>query len=318
MGNQMILHENKPAFKELVKATSDQLGIIPIFVEMDYWITYVLKNLHNSEYHNKVVFKGGTSLSKGYYLIKRFSTDIDLAIIKGNDNTNNSIKTLIREIEKTICIGLTEIEESGITSKGSKFRKSVYTYPKIHELESANSIIVEINSFYHPFPYQQLEISSFIYRFLKDNAFENRIQEFGLNSFSINVLDKRQTLIEKLVSLIRFSYDFETIDNIGNKIRHFYDLYYLMQNEECIAYVNSEAFKNDFVTILEHDREVFDTPIGWQLKTVQESPFITSFSTIWPQLSILYIRELQRLSYSDIPNERGVANNFELILSKLG
>jgi predicted nucleotidyltransferase component of viral defense system len=318
MGNQMILHENKTAFSELVKATSEKLGIIPIFVEMDYWITYVLKNLHNSEYHNKVVFKGGTSLSKGYDLIKRFSTDIDLAIIKGNDSTNNSIKTLIREIEKTICLGLKEIEECDITSKGSKFRKSVYVYPKIHEIESANSIIVEINSFYHPFPYKELEISSFIYRFLNSNFFENRIQEFGLSPFPINVLDKRQTLVEKLVSLIRFSYDLETIENIGNKIRHFYDLYYLMQDEECIVYVNTEAFKNDFKTILEHDREVFDTPLGWQTKTVQESPLIINFSAIWSQLSILYTRELHRLSYSEIPNEQDVADNFEMILSRIG
>jgi predicted nucleotidyltransferase component of viral defense system len=318
MGNQMILHENKTAFSELVKATSEKLGIIPIFVEMDYWITYVLKNLHNSEYHNKVVFKGGTSLSKGYDLIKRFSTDIDLAIIKGNDSTNNSIKTLIREIEKTICVGLKEIEESDNTSKGSKFRKSVYVYPKINEIESANSIIVEINSFYQPFPYKELEISSFIYRFLNSNSFENRIQEFGLSPFPINVLDKRQTLVEKLVSLIRFSYDLETIENIGNKIRHFYDLYYLMQDEECIAYVNTEAFKNDFTKILEHDWEVFDTPLGWQTKTVQESPLITNFSAIWSQLSILYTRELQRLSYSEIPNEKDVADNFEMILSRIG
>jgi predicted nucleotidyltransferase component of viral defense system len=318
MGNQMILHENKTAFSELVKATSEKLGIIPIFVEMDYWITYVLKNLHNSEYHNKVVFKGGTSLSKGYDLIKRFSTDIDLAIIKGNDSTNNSIKTLIREIEKTICVGLKEIEESDNTSKGSKFRKSVYVYPKINEIESANSIIVEINSFYQPFPYKELEISSFIYRFLNSNSFENRIQEFGLSPFPINVLDKRQTLVEKLVSLIRFSYDLETIENIGNKIRHFYDLYYLMQDEECIAYVNTEAFKNDFTKILEHDREVFDTPLGWQTKIVQESPLITNFSAIWSQLSILYTRELQRLSYSEIPNEQDVADNFEMILSRIG
>ena len=314
----MILHENKTAFSELVKATSEKLGIIPIFVEMDYWITYVLKNLHNSEYHNKVVFKGGTSLSKGYDLIKRFSTDIDLAIIKGNDSTNNSIKTLIREIEKTICVGLKEIEESDNTSKGSKFRKSVYVYPKINEIESANSIIVEINSFYQPFPYKELEISSFIYRFLNSNSFENRIQEFGLSPFPINVLDKRQTLVEKLVSLIRFSYDLETIENIGNKIRHFYDLYYLMQDEECIAYVNTEAFKNDFTKILEHDREVFDTPLGWQTKIVQESPLITNFSAIWSQLSILYTRELQRLSYSEIPNEQDVADNFEMILSRIG
>jgi len=55
-------------------------------------------------------------------------------------------------------------------------------------------------------------------------------------------LDKRQTLVEKLVFLIRVSYDLETIENIGDKIRHFYDLYYLMQDFECIAYINIEEF----------------------------------------------------------------------------
>ena len=57
---------------------------------------------------------------------------------------------------------------------------------------------------------------------------------------------------------------------------------------------------------------------GWQTKTVQESPLITNFSAIWSQLSILYTRELQRLSYSEIPNEQDVADNFEMILSRIG
>lgn len=131
-------------------------------------------------------------------------------------------------------------------------------------------------------------------------------------------MDKGRILVEKLVLLIRVSFDLETIENIGNKIRHFYDLCYLMQDEVCISYVNSEAFKNDFATILEHDREVFDTPLGWETKTVQDSPLITNFSTIWSQLSELYTKELQRLSYTDIPNERDVANSFEMIVSKIG
>ena len=120
------------------------------------------------------------------------------------------------------------------------------------------------------------------YRFFNSNSFENREQEFGLTPFSINVLDKRQTLVEKLVFLIRFSFDLETIENIGNKIRHFYDLYYLMQDFECIAYVNSEAFKND----LEPDREILDTPLEWQNKTAQESPLITNFWSTWSQLTL--------------------------------
>lgn len=127
-------------------------------------------------------------------------------------------------------------------------------------------------------------------------------------------MDKRQTLVEKLVFLIWFSYALETFENIGNNIRHFYDLCYLVQDFECIAYVNSEEFKND----LEPDREILDTPFERQNKTAQESPLITNFSTIWSQLIVLYTRELQRLSYTDIPNERDVSNSFEMIVSKIG
>ena len=127
-------------------------------------------------------------------------------------------------------------------------------------------------------------------------------------------MDKRQTLVEKLVFLIRFSFDLENIENIGNKIHHFYDLNYLMQDFECIAYVNSEEFKND----LEPDREILDTQLEWQNKTAQESPLITNFSTIWSQLIVLYTRELERLSNSDISHEKEVSNNFEMIVSNLG
>jgi hypothetical protein len=55
-----------------------------------------------------------------------------------------------------------------------------------------------------------------------------------------------------------------------------------MQDFECIAYVNSEAFKND----LEPDREILDTPLEWQNKTAQESPLITNFWSTWSQLTL--------------------------------
>lgn len=87
-----------------------------------------------------------------------------------------------------------------------------------------------------------------------------------------------------------------------------------MQDFECIAYVNSEEFKND----LEPDREILDTPFERQNKTAQESPLITNFSTIWSQLIVLYTRELERLTYSDISHEKEVSNNFEMIVSNLG
>jgi len=69
----MNLHQDKNSFAAAIQTTSDKLNILPVFVEKDYWITLVLKRLAESKYNESVVFKGGTSLSKGFKLIDRFS-----------------------------------------------------------------------------------------------------------------------------------------------------------------------------------------------------------------------------------------------------
>jgi predicted nucleotidyltransferase component of viral defense system len=95
----MALHTNNNDFSELIRLTAIRFNISPEFVEKDYWITLLLNRLSQSVYAESVVFKGGTSLSKGYRLINRFSEDIDIATI--NENlSGNALKTKIRTIER--------------------------------------------------------------------------------------------------------------------------------------------------------------------------------------------------------------------------
>ena len=53
-------------------------------MEKDYWITLVLQRLSTSRFRDEAVFKGGTSLSKGYELINRFSEDIDFVVFRSD------------------------------------------------------------------------------------------------------------------------------------------------------------------------------------------------------------------------------------------
>ena len=62
----MNLHSDKKFFSETIRAVSQHSGISPVFVEKDYWITLVLSQFSKSRYAKQMVFKGGTSLSKGY------------------------------------------------------------------------------------------------------------------------------------------------------------------------------------------------------------------------------------------------------------
>ena len=104
----MKLHQDIKLFSDTLRAASQRLGIKLEFVEKDYWITLVLSRLAHSKYVNESVFKGGTSLSKGFNLIERFSEDIDIAIINDKGKTGSEIKNLIRTIEKEITLDLTE------------------------------------------------------------------------------------------------------------------------------------------------------------------------------------------------------------------
>ena len=73
------------------------------------------------------VFKGGTSLSKAYGCIERFSEDVDLAVIIDEELSNNQIKKLLKQITSTASRDLQEESTGG--SKGSMIRKSYYSCP---------------------------------------------------------------------------------------------------------------------------------------------------------------------------------------------
>jgi predicted nucleotidyltransferase component of viral defense system len=311
------LHHDIKLFSETLRAASQHLDIKLEFVEKDYWITLVLSHLAKSKYVDESVFKGGTSLSKGFNLIERFSEDVDIAIINDKGKTGNEIKTIIRTIEKEITPDLKELQMDGVTSKGSRFRRTVFEYVPTEKGNANNKLIVEINSFANPFPYQRLTIQSMVFDFLIQTKNEKYIEQYNLQSFEVNVLCKEQTLLEKMVSLIRFSFKENTLESISEKIRHFYDLYYLNQHPECIEFVASDSFKKQFDTILQHDREMFEEPKGWQSKSISESPLMTDFSTIWKKLSEKYQTELSALAYRPIPDEKDVAKCFEELIKRI-
>ncbi len=312
----MKLHLDKQLFSEAIQASSEHLGIIPPYIEKDYWITLALKQLATSGFSPNIVFKGGTSLSKGYKLINRFSEDIDLAITSNLALSGNEIKTLIRSIEKTTTHGLTETIIEGISSKGSRYRKSVYKYPSPHS-NFSNQLITEISAFNDCLPSEELPIQSLIGQFLTEKGMLTDISQHSLESFRINVLNKRQTLIEKLVSLIRFSYDINLTQSISSKIRHFYDLYYLAADQECATFIESHEFINSFNNLLKSDREIFDLPYGWKLKMINESPLLKDFDILWNKLRTVYQKELSALAYKDIPKEEDIAQSFNLLINKL-
>ena len=83
---------------------------------------------------------------------------------------------------------LTEIQMESVTSKGSKFRKSVHEYDSIDSKNENNKLIVEINSFANPLSYKVLSVKSLLHDFLKQTGNEEITQQYNLQPFQINVV----------------------------------------------------------------------------------------------------------------------------------
>ena len=70
--------------QDVFEATAENLNTLPIYVEKDFWVCFVLDILFNElpEENPRLLFKGGTSLSKVYQLINRFSEDVDFVVFR--------------------------------------------------------------------------------------------------------------------------------------------------------------------------------------------------------------------------------------------
>lgn len=318
----MNLHENKKLFTDAVLAASELLDIRAVYIEKDYWITRTLEKMSSTLHAERAIFKGGTSLSKAHNIGYRFSEDIDVAISDASSMTGNQLKTLIKRMAKEMTEGLDEIVVPGITSKGSHYYKAMYSYPNIlgkaaRETVNIGQLLVEINSFANPYPYEQKEISCFIADFFRQTGNDNLIKQYDIQSFYVNVLDKRQTLTEKIVSLIRFSLSDNSTYDIAAKIRHFYDLHYLLADNDCISYLESGQFRLDFDSLLAHDRVTFSNPVGWLEKDLYQSPLLLDFSSVWKTLKDTYNKELPGIAFSAIPKDQDIAESFMHIRSFL-
>lgn len=314
----MKLHEDKATFTQLLNFSANTLNIRPEFIEKDYWLTQSLQRMAENPNTEKVVFKGGTSLSKAYRLTNRFSEDIDIAVVNADSFSGNQLKMLIKRLSKDMASDMEEKVIDGVTSKGSRFYKAVYLYPNLVGLTSsavkAGQLLIEINTYANPYPYMKQEVSSFISDYLTSINRQDLIEQYGLKPFSINVLDKRRTLAEKLISLIRFSFEDDIGKSIASKIRHFYDLHYLANDKECSNYMQSAEFQNDLTELLIHDQQEFDKPAGWQSKAIKDSPLFHEFPILWSNLRLTYESELTPLAFSEIPDEKLVAESFVKIL----
>lgn len=131
----MNLHHDKEALEELIIGAANELAIPTNVIEKDYYVTITLKAL--SEKVTDLVFKGGTSLTKCYQLLDRFSEDIDLSYTAESGMPGESRK---KQLKKAIVSTMEEFDFpiNNLENTRSRRNYNCYraNYPSMYEQSS--------------------------------------------------------------------------------------------------------------------------------------------------------------------------------------
>lgn len=256
----MKLHQNRTLFDQALRATAQQKGLLEIYIEKDYWVTLALHTIFNSPIGNETVFKGGTSLSKCFGLIDRFSEDIDLVVLRKENETNNQLTNKIKTISQVVSEVLPEVEIEGITHKRGMNRKTAHSYEKNFQGnygQIRDVIIVEATWLGSHEPFSEQNISSYIFEMMVKTDQLKLAEEYDMQPFTVSVLDVKRTLCEKIMSLVRFSYTEQPIADLRSKIRHTYDIHQLLQNPAIVAFFQSDDFDKMLHRVATEDKVSF-------------------------------------------------------------
>ena len=217
----MKLHEFPEEFRDLISIVATNKHLPESAVERDYYIVMLLQNLANSEYAEKCVFKGGTSLSKCYPgSIERFSEDIDLTYL-GMDESDKVCDKTIKKIEKVMTVGA-DVEK--IDAERSNRSKSMLVWFG----DKSNRVKLEIGSSIRPDPYSKRTLRTYIQEFLEEHDGAEDIAKYELKDISLNVLNIERTFVDKLMSVKRHA----ICGTIDKKVRHIYDVTRLFELQE--------------------------------------------------------------------------------------
>jgi predicted nucleotidyltransferase component of viral defense system len=221
----MNLHKHKQEFEDLITIVANYIGIPIDAVRRDYYIVLIMQNLQNSEYAEKCVFKGGTSLSKCYPgSINRFSEDIDLTFMPAEDMNNKKYSKALKQIENTITTGFF-IEKIG--AERNDRNKSAYVWPE-NEKKEVYQVKLEIGSSVRPDPFSKKSMKTYIQEYLEEKGMQDIIVEFNLQEVKVNTLDITRTFLDKVMSVKRHA----ICGTLPRKVRHIYDVTMLFKRDD--------------------------------------------------------------------------------------
>lgn len=243
----MNLHKDREKFKTVILMAEQDMRIDAGIIEKDYFVTLFLKILSNKT--PEIIFKGGTSLSKCYKLIKRFSEDIDLNFESASRKVTEGMrKKMNTSIKATIAESHLRLLNADNIWGNQQYNKYILEYPAQFELGVLKpQLLVETATYIRAYPTEIKEATCYIYDYLCLAARKDIIDEYNLQPFNVKVQSLERTFIDKIFALG----DYYLKGKVKEHSRHIYDLYKLLpliqvskELEELLEKVRNERAQN--------------------------------------------------------------------------
>jgi len=186
---------DKELWKKVIETVSNETKRNVLMIEKDTIQSMILYQLSKKEI--PFVFKGGTSLSKSYGIINRFSEDIDLSASQSlSESQRRNVKNIILEITENL--GLIFDNPESVRSN-YKYNKYVFKYKSMF-VEEFQEIIVETSFYQIVYPNKINRINSYINMFCENNDIKLPLNCDEL-SFEMEVQSLQRTFIDKVFAI---------------------------------------------------------------------------------------------------------------------
>jgi hypothetical protein len=251
----MRLFEHEDFEQAIIRAADHfrSRGLREAIIEKDYYVTEALRIMEQSA-GRQIIFKGGTSLSKGWGLIQRFSEDIDIFLDPaafdpplGKKGIDRELKTLRDAIARHPALSFIGKESQTIGGFGRNDR-FVYRQLFAGTGEIRNRVFVEVGTASGREPTERVLLQSYVGQFLSETGTNLGAEDEG--AFEMRLLHFRRTFVEKMFAIHgKVEALKSTGQPLGSYARHYYDLYCLAQRPEVLAMLRSAeytAIKTDY------------------------------------------------------------------------
>ncbi|MFZ1787342.1 MAG: nucleotidyl transferase AbiEii/AbiGii toxin family protein, partial [Saprospiraceae bacterium] len=263
---------------------------------------------------------GGTALSKCYNMIERFSEDIDFVVLRREGETDSQLKSKLKAVSTVVETVLHEVAIEGITHKMGMNRKTAHSYNKEFKGDYGlvrDVIILESTWLGYYEPYTTKSIVSFVGQMMLNNKQSNIAKENGLLPFDLLALEPIRTICEKIMSLVRFSYGENPIDDLKKKIRHTYDLHQLLKQDEFSEFFHSKAFDEMLLKVACDDVASFRNNNKWLNYHPNAALIFKDLENVWNELKTIYNGDFKNLVYGELPKEEAILETLKMIQERL-